>query len=469
MLLALISSISSFGHGAFSLSLPVQHDSLALTVNPDRSVGVAWNTTTSLGTLVQNITKYFTASYAIHYSSNFLQQSNVVVQTSTIQYQLPPPDAGIFNSISLTATRTGLSSSGSLNITTNVPASSITAVFSTSPTKVKVNATAQLHFSQTFYRGTFLANQTAFKAAWNRTFGNTAWTNKIVSQIQNDTLHSVTVTAFNAAVTYPTPLSATIRIGFIAVSSEPAADFVTVLGHILAPFGAVGPDQIIRAALNLQTGETVNLTYNGATYTVTLRSTTTYVGDLDSQLNMLKSQFLRPLLTAFPAGTLHANLLFLNSTSITISQMSTTSDIDLAAGTSSMSLKGLILKPPTTGSSTNFTIPGLFQTLGKTPAPGMNFTLIGGSDSNNQVRIVVPADTPLPSSTTSNSATWTNLRDASILSAVEFQLQPVPNSPVAFLVSPLGIAIEAIAAIAIVAAVVLYMMKRRSSKTPLFQ
>src|SRR5690348_16662526 len=111
MLLALISPIGSLGHGAVSLSLPVQHDSLALTVNADRSVGVAWNTTTSLGTLVQNITKYFTASYAIHYSSNFSQQSNAVVQTSTIQYQLPPPDAGIFNSISLTATRTGFTSS----------------------------------------------------------------------------------------------------------------------------------------------------------------------------------------------------------------------------------------------------------------------------------------------------------------------------------------------------------------------
>jgi hypothetical protein len=438
---------------------------MTLTVDPDRSVGVAWNTTTSLRTLVQNITKYFTANYAIHYSSNFSQQSNAVVQNSTVQYQLPPPDSGIFNSISLTATRTGFTSSGSLNITTNVPASTITAIFSTSPTKVKVNATAQLHFSQTFYRGTFLANQTAFQAAWDRTFGSATWINRIVSQIQNRTLHSVTVTTFSADVTYPTPLSADVKIVFVAVPSEPATDFVTVLDHILVYFGAVGPDPIIRAALSLQTGETVHLTYNGSTYTVILKSTTTYVGDLDSQLNTLKSQFLQPLLAAFPAGTVHANLVFLNSTSFTISQMSTTSDIDVAAGTSSMSLKGLILKPPTTGSSTNFTIPGLFHSLGKTPAPGVNFTLIGGSDSSNQVKIVVPAGTLQPSSTTSNSATWTNLRDASILSAVEFQVQPLPNNPAAFLVSPAGIAIETVVAIAVVAAAVLLMMKRRSSKT----
>jgi hypothetical protein len=145
--------------------------------------------------------------------------------------------------------------------------------------------------------------------------------------------------------------------------------------------------------------------------------------------------------------------------------VSTTSDLDLSAGTSSTSLKGLLLKPPTVGSSTNFTIPGLFQTMGKAPAPGVNFTLIGGSDGSNQVKIVVPTVISQPSSRTSNSATWTNLQDASALSGVEFQVQPLPNSFLAFLVSPVGIAVEAIVAIAIVAAVVLYMARKRATKS----
>src|SRR3989475_4916146 len=242
-------------------------------------------------------------------------------------------------------------------------------------------------------------------------------------------------------------------------------DFVTVLDNILTPYGRTGLDPIIRAALNLQTGETVNLTYNGSTYAVTLQSTTTYVSDLDAQVNKLKTQYLQPLLAVFPAGTAPPSLVFLDATWITISQMSTTSDLDLSAGTSSTSLKGLLLKPPTVGSSTNFTIPGLFQTVGKTPSPGVNFTLIGGSDASNQVKIVVPADTLQPNSTTSNSATWTNLQDPSKLSAVEFQVQPLPNSFLAFLVSPVGITVEAIVAIAIVAAVVLYMTKRRAAKS----
>src|SRR6266705_628390 len=82
MLLALLSSIGSFGHGQTSLSLPVQHDSLALTVKPDRTVGFAWNTTSSLGTLTQNVSSLFTPGYAIHSSSSFSQQSNAVVQIS---------------------------------------------------------------------------------------------------------------------------------------------------------------------------------------------------------------------------------------------------------------------------------------------------------------------------------------------------------------------------------------------------
>ncbi len=467
MLLALFSSIGLFGHGQTSLSLPVQHDSLALTVKPDRSVGVVWNTTSSLGTLTQNVSSLFTPGYEIHSSSSFSQQSSSVVQTSTIQYQLPPPAVSIFNSISLTATQTGLTGSGSLTITTNVPTSTITATFSTSPTQVKVNATAQLHFSPAFFGGTFLANQTAFQTEWNRTFGNVTWTDMIASQIQNATVHFVTVTAFNGTLTSIDPSQATVSIGFVATPSQMGTDFVTVLENILTPFGGIGFDPIIRSALNLQTGETLNLTYSGSTYALTLQSTTTYVSDLDAQVNKLKTQYLQPLLAAFPAGTAPASLVFLNATSITISQMSTTSDLDLSAGTSSTSLKGLLLNPPTVGSNTNFTIPGLFQTLGKTPTPGVNFTLIGGSDGTNEVKIVVPADIPQPSSTTSNSATWTNLQDASSLSAVEFRVQPLPNSLLAFLISPVGIAIEAVVAVAIVVAIVLYLARRSAAKNRL--
>ncbi|HWY28583.1 MAG TPA: hypothetical protein VNW25_04925, partial [Candidatus Sulfotelmatobacter sp.] len=361
MLLAMFSSTGYPGHGAVSLNVPVQHDALALTVNPDRSVGVSWTTTSSLGSLTQNVSNLFTPGYAIHSSSNFSQQSSSVVQTSKVQYQLPTPAVSVFNSISLTATQTGLTGSGSLTVTTNVPTSTITATYATSPTQVKVNATAQLNFSQSFFAGTPLANQTAFQTEWSHTFGNKTWTDRIANQIQNATGHFVTITAFNGTVTYPSSSSASVSIGFVAVPSQPGTDFVTVLEKILTPFGGTGLDPILRSALSLETGETLNLTYNGSTYTLTLQSTTTYVSNLDAQVNSLKAQYFQRLFAAFPAGTAPASLVFLNATSITISQMSTTSDLDLSAGTSSSSLKGLILKPPTVGSNTNFTIPGFFQ------------------------------------------------------------------------------------------------------------
>jgi len=311
-----------------------------------------------------------------------------------------------------------------------------------------------------------------FQKIWNKTFANNTWTDHIVGQIQNGTRQAVKVTGFNGTLNSINANSVSISLGFVAIPSQPSTDFVTAFESLLSAAGTplpAGVDSIIRSALNLETGETLNLTYTGgSTPTIVINSTTNYVADLDTQVNKLKSQYFQLIFSLVPAGTvIPASLLFLNSTSVTLSRMSTTSDLDLGAGTSSMSLKGLILKPPTVGSNTNFTIPGLFQTLGKTPAPGVNFTLIGGSDSSNQVKIVVPASTPQPSSTPSNSATWTNLQDASTLSAVEFQVQPLPNSLLAFIVSPVGIAIEAIVAIAIVAAVVLYMAKRRATKTSL--
>jgi len=291
----------------------------------------------------------------------------------------------------------------------------------------------------------------------------------IATQIQNATGHFVTVTAFNGTVTYPNSSSASVSIGFVAVPSQPGTDFVTVLENILTPLGGSGLDPILRSALNLETGETLNLTYNGSTYTLTLQSTTTYVSNLDSQVNALKQSYLQPLIAAYQAGMVPvpASLQFLESTNVTISKMSTTSSLDLSAGTSQTSLNGLLLKPQTLGTNSNFTIPGLFQTLGKSSTPGVNLTLVGGSDSSNQVKIFVPADIQQPNSTTSNSATWTNLQDASKLFAVEFHVQPLPNSLLAFLVSPVGIAVEAVVAIAIVAAMVLYVAKRRASKTPL--
>src|SRR5438094_7089368 len=202
MPLALFSSISLFGHGQTSLSLPIELDSLAVSVQPDGSGGVVWNTTSSLRTLTQNVSSLFTPGYAIHSSSSFSQQSSSVVQTSTIQYQLPPPAVSIFDSISLTATQTGLTGSGSLTITTNVPTSTITATYSTSPTQVKVNTTSQFYFSQSLFAGTPLANQTAFQTSWNHTFGNMTWTENIADQIENATQHFVTVTVFNGNLLY---------------------------------------------------------------------------------------------------------------------------------------------------------------------------------------------------------------------------------------------------------------------------
>jgi len=297
------------------------------------------------------------------------------------------------------------------------------------------------------------------------TFGNASWTSMIKSQIQNAT-KGVTVTTFSGSVTYPNTSSASVSISFVAQPTLSTADFVTVFESALTS-GTTLPstlDSIIRSALNLETGESLTLSYSSSTNTILLQSTTNYVSDLDAQVNSLKNQLFQFVFSLAPAGTVYpASVLFLNSTSVTVSGISTTSDLDLSAGTSQMTFKGLLIRPPTADSNTNFTIPKLFQLLGGVPAPKVNMTLVGGSNATYKVSIVVPAGTPAPSSTTANSATWTNLQNSTSLQAVRFTLVRLPASLLDILLSPTGVAIEAIAAAAIIAGVLLYMRKRRAT------
>jgi hypothetical protein len=275
------------------------------------------------------------------------------------------------------------------------------------------------------------------------------------------------VTASLTSREIDTPTSATVSISLVVAPTGSAADFVNVLANILSMHGAPGMSSIVQLALNLETGSTTTLTYSSSTGRLVIQTVTDYVSNLDSQVNSIKTQAFQIIFAPFKmTGTpIPPQLLFLNSTTITVSKISTTSDTDLNIGSSSMALNGLMINPPIVGTNTNFTVPGLFQTLGALnfTSPGVNITLAGGSDSNNQVKIVVPTGTPSPTSTTSNSATWTNVKNATVLSGVRFLVEPIPLNIFALLLSPTGLVIEAIAAVAIIAGVVILLRRRRSS------
>ncbi len=470
LLLALFSMISFPGRGAIVPSVTSPSDSLLFTVNPDRSVGVGWNTTTIL-TIPQNISMLFPQGYAIQSSSSFSQQASAVVETTNLQYQLPPQiytqvPYSLVDSISLTATQSGMSGQGSLTITTGLPVQTLSLVYSTTPTKIEANATAQVYFNPSFSDMPF-ANQTIFQTTWSKTFDNATWRNSIITQIENSTSHALTVTAFDEKITSIDSASASVSIGFVAGPSGSATDFVAAIENTLGTSIPSGLDSIIRSVLNLVTGESANVTYTGSTGKLVVQYATDYVSDLDTQLNNIKNQLFQFVMSSQPVGSISPSELFLNSTTITVSKISMTSNLDLNSGTSISTLSGLFIKPPTVGTSTNFTIPGLFQTLGSVPvtAPGVNITLAGGSDSSSQVKVIVPTGTPEPNSTTSDSATWTNVSNATELSNVRFVVQPLSSSFFALLLSPIGIAIEAIIAAAVIAGILLYARKRRT-KTP---
>ncbi len=477
--LAVLSSISLPGNGQVLPSTPsLKQNSLAFTVQPDRSVKVGWNTTATLPSsgIPQNVTGPFPPGYAIHSTSRFTQQTNAVVQTTTTQYQLPiqavPPQSPLssVSSLTFTATQTGLSGQGSLTINTypNVPVSNVAVSYSYDLTHVHLSASAQLHFSS-MYSG-LLNNQTAFQSEWAATFANSTWTDMIKSQIQNATSRIISITNFSGTASYPDGYTANVSITLDGIPSASATDFVTAFEQALASSGMVVPagiDSIIRSALALTVSESLSFTYTGLTRTVVLQSTTTYVADLDAQLNSLKNQFLQLVLDNLPAGTpIPAPVLFVKSTSVAVSQVSTTSDLDLNASISRTTLQGLVIKPPTVGSNTNFTIPGLFQTVGAVPQQKWNITLVGGSNSSYTVKVVVPSGTPAPNTTTANSASWTNVQNATVLSAVRFELVAIPSSFLAILVSPPALAIEGVAAIAVAAGILLLLRRRRRLAGP---
>src|SRR5262245_39639812 len=169
LLLVLVSSVNS---GAGAMTGPVQHSYLAFTVNPDRSIRVGWNTTTTLpnSTLPTNVTSVFPPGYAIHSTSSFSQQTNAVVQTTMTQYTLPAAiiqqSSGILTyiSINLTSTQTGTSGQGSLKFdavpaaTALVPVTNVLVSYTYDLSSIDVTASAQIYFWPSL-TNSILANQ----------------------------------------------------------------------------------------------------------------------------------------------------------------------------------------------------------------------------------------------------------------------------------------------------------------------
>jgi hypothetical protein len=469
LIVALFSTISPAGHAATSPSASVQHDALVFTVNPDKSVGIDWNTTT-YSSILQNQSSVVPAGSPIRYSSSFAQQSSGLVETTTFQYAVPQQVYtnlvfNSINSINLTASKTGQTEQGSLTFTSNLPLQQLTILFTVTPSEINANATSQIIFSSySPYNETPFANETIWNNTWSKTFGNQTYTDTIASQIQNSTAQILYVKNLNGTNT-PTPSSTTAVVKFIAVPGGAATSFLAAFENIVNPFtkNPTALDNLIQSVQNLVTGETTSLTYSAATKIVNFKSTITFVSDLDAQINSIKNQYLQLILNK--TGPNPPQDTFLNSTSVTLSKSSMTSNIDLNAGTYTTSLSGTSVNPQVVAASNNnFTIPGMFQTVGSSQphGSGLNITLVGGSDSNNQVKVVVPTGTQLPSSTTSNSATWLNVQNASALMNVQFQIQPKPFSLITFLTSTTGFVIEGIIAALVIAGIAVAVRKRHS-------
>lgn len=275
LLIALLFLTSPQGHGA---TLPTTHNSVLLTVYPNKSVGIAWNTTTSFP-VNQTMASLF-QGYSIQSSSSFVQQSNAVVETTNVQYQFPAQvytqvPYNLLDSVSLSATEAGNSSSGSLSVTTGFAVRNLNVTFATSQSRISANATALIYFSQSTYNGTPFANMSIFQSTWLKTFQNNSWTDNMVVGIENATSHALKVQNFNGTITSLTPASATVSFKFLAIPSGSSTDFVTAIENSLSSTSTplpAGIDSIIRSALKLVTGESLSLNYTNTTGKLTIHT-----------------------------------------------------------------------------------------------------------------------------------------------------------------------------------------------------
>ena len=130
VLIALFATIALAGHAGVQQPTTGHQNSLLLTINPDKSVVIDWNTTTYSSQL-QNISRFFPSGYAFQSSTTFSQQGNAVIETTKALYQLPIG----FQYLSMFS-----------------PIRHINIVHSSSSNRVSVNASAQVYFSSTLYQ-----------------------------------------------------------------------------------------------------------------------------------------------------------------------------------------------------------------------------------------------------------------------------------------------------------------------------
>jgi hypothetical protein len=113
---------------------------------------------------------------------------------------------------------------------------------------------------------------------------------------------------------------------------------------------------------------------------------------------------------------------FINTTKVDVSGFHLdASGSDQPDGTfvSTVSAHGFTIRPAVSMSGGAFTESGLFNFLGYGSTSPANVTIIGGSSPVGSVALSIPSSVPAPTSTTSNSATWTDV-SLSALAAVGF-------------------------------------------------
>ncbi len=322
-----------------------------------------------------------------------------------------------FNSFSISGSYANGQSTGTLVLhfvpgVINSPLNDLLFSYTANNTKTVLSAGVNVTFNPSLV-GTPLENQTAFQSFYDKILNNATLHNNLIQNIKTATNSTIQLEPFIVPMTIN---SAGAQLSVKLVFDGNLPRFLSTAGMIcsgLPPDTCKTVNRIYNETQALLVSSQYTITYTKASGAIIGQGTTILVGDLDARVNHIKSD----ILSLTPPADRKSQWQFLNSTTLTVS------GISFQAGFNPQSYQGtfsgLLIQPPTVDTSSGFQIPGLFN---QTNFGGVNFTLVGGSNSTHAIKLIIPSGVPAPNATTVNSVTWYNIRNLTSFMQITFQI-----------------------------------------------
>lgn len=261
-------------------------------------------------------------------------------------------------------------------------------------------------------------NHTIFDSFLALTLNNWTWVNSTVATpLRLSSGGKLTLSKFNFTATHADDTSAVITIKIVI-----KGDLMRFL--ITGAFPGTKITKFFNDTLTTFTRCDYTVTYTKTSGMIVETATCHLVSNLDSRFEVIKKDWLSYMNMTGPKGQ------FLNQTIFTVSALNIQQTFTNSY--SWQQVTGISALPPTVTVSNGFKEFGLFNYTGYMSSP-LNFTLVGGSNGTNTVKIILPAGAPTPTTSSPGMDTWKNFQNFTKLRDTVFtlaiQTASAPTSP----------------------------------------